>query len=140
MERRQAAHNNVARVRKALLVLALAGGLGFASTPPAVGAGLAPPVADCSLHGQLTKSYTASQLKNALNTMPADVREYSDCYNVIQRALLAKIGHLNGDAAGGGGGSFLPIWLIVVIALLVLGGLGFAVVAARNRGQAPGPG
>jgi hypothetical protein len=96
-------------------------------------------VADCYTHGgQLTGSYTAAQLRSGLATMPADIREYSACYDVLQRALLQKIGKLSGGDASGGGGSFLPVWLIVVLAMLVLGGAGFGVVALRNR-PAAGP-
>ncbi len=109
------------------------------SATPALAAGLSPPVADCQLHGHLTGSYTVAQLRNALATMPVDIREYSDCYNVLQQALLAKIGKLGGGS-GGGGGSFLPTWLIVVVALLVLGGAGFGALAWRNRGRDPDSG
>jgi hypothetical protein len=104
---------------------------------PGRAAGLSPPVADCYAHGgQLTKTYTAAQLKNGVATMPADIREYSPCYDTLQRALLNLIHGLNGGGSGGGG-SFLPVWLIVVLALLVLGGAGLSIVALRNRGQSP---
>jgi hypothetical protein len=94
-------------------------------------------VADCNTNGRLTHSYSAAQLRNALATMPADIREYSPCYDVIQRALLQKIGKLSPGGSSGSGGSFLPTWLIVVIVVLVLGGAGFGAVALRNRGQGP---
>jgi hypothetical protein len=93
-------------------------------------------VADCQLHGRLTQSYSAAELRSALAGMPAYIREYSGCANVLQQALLAKIGKLNGGDSSGGG-SFLPTWLIVVLAVLVLGGVGFGVVAIRNRGREP---
>jgi hypothetical protein len=123
------------RKRRAILTAACLACL--AAATPALAAGLAPPVADCYAHGgQLTKSYTAAQLRHGLDTMPADIREYSPCYDTLQRALLNLIHGLNGGSSGGGG-SFLPVWLIVVLALLVLGGAAFGVVAWRNRGQAP---
>jgi hypothetical protein len=135
VRRQQAAHNNVAPVRKRLAILAAVCLTALAPAMPAVAAGLAPPVADCYAHGgQLTKTYTAAQLKNGLSTMPADIREYSPCYDTLQRALLNLIHGLNGGGTGGGG-SFLPVWLIVVLALLVLGGAGLGIVAVRNRGQ-----
>ncbi len=135
MKRRQAAHNNVARMRKVLVVLALGGVCALALPGPAGAAGLAPPVADCYTHGgRLTHSYTAAQLQSALATMPVDIREYSACYDVLQRALFAKLGKLSGGSDAGGGGSFLPIWLIVLLAVLVVGGVGFGIVALRNRG------
>jgi hypothetical protein len=100
---------------------------------PATAAGLTAPVADCvNNNGQLTHGYPAAQLRNALATMPGYLAEYSNCYAVIQRALFAKIHNLGGGP-GSGGGSFLPTWLIAVLAVLVLGGSGFAAVAIRRR-------
>jgi hypothetical protein len=122
------------RKRFAALAVCLAS---LVAATPAAAAGLSPPVADCYAHGgQLTKTYTADQLKNGLATMPADIREYSPCYDTLQRALLNLIHGLNGGGSGGGG-SFLPIWLIVLLAVLVVGGAGFGVVALRSRGQGP---
>jgi hypothetical protein len=120
----------------ALTTLGLAGTL----AAPALAAGLAPPVADCSLHGSLTHGYTAAQLQAGLATMPVETREYTDCYNILQRALLQKIGKLGGGESSGGGGSFLPVWLIAVLAVVVLGGAGLGVVALRNRSHTPDPG
>lgn len=101
---------------------------------PASAAGLSPPVADCNAHGKLTRHYTVVELQSALAGMPAAVAEYSNCYDVIQQALYAEISgkHLTGGT-GSGGGSFLPTWLIVVLALLVLGGVGFTAYAWRRR-------
>ena len=112
--------------------------LGAASTlaGSAAAAGLAPAVADCNAHGQLTRTYTVQQLQRALATMPADIKEYTGCYNVIDRQLLADLGKLKrSGGSGSGGGSFLPTWLIIVLALLVLGGAAFGVVALRQRGE-----
>jgi hypothetical protein len=124
-------------MRKSLVMLAaLAALAGVCSAPlagPALAAGLAAAVADCEKHGQLTRSYSASELKSALASIPADINEYSNCHDVINRALLAKLGKLNGSGLSGGGGSFLPTWLLVVVGLLVAGGVGFGVVAVRNR-------
>jgi hypothetical protein len=97
-------------------------------------AGLSPAVEDCDAHAQLTRHYTVAQLRTALATMPVDVREYTNCGDVIQRALLAEAGTLRGHGGSGdGGGSFLPTWLIVVVALLVAGGASFVVYAWRQR-------
>lgn len=135
MKRRQAAHNNVAPVRKRFAILGLAGLLSLLLAGTVVAASGSGPVADCYTNQRLTREYTAAELRSALAHMPADVREYSNCYNVIQQALLQKIGGLHGGGDSGGGGSFLPTWLIVVLAALVLAGAGFGVVAVRNRGQ-----
>jgi len=121
-------------MRKVLVLIALGWLLGLVVVAPASAAGMAPPVADCYDHGgQLTHSYSVAQLKNGLATMPAEIREYSPCYDILQRALLAKIGPLRDGGSSGGGGSFLPVWLIVVLAVLVLAGASFGVLALRNR-------
>lgn len=127
-------------MRKCFAVLSLVG-LGYLfSATPSLAAGLSGPVVDCQKGGgQLTQRWSASQLRQALATMPADIREYSDCYDVIQQALLAKIGKLKGGGTSGGGGSLLPVWLLVVLIVLVLGAVGFGIAAFRGRGRDRAP-
>jgi ABC-type phosphate transport system substrate-binding protein len=124
-------------MRKLLLIIALVSALGALAgatlAAPAAAAGLSPPVADCEAHGQLTQSYSAAELRQALSTMPAEVAEYTNCPDVIRQALLAKIGGLKGGGSGGGGGSFLPAWLIVVLAILAATAAGSVALAMRNR-------
>lgn len=98
-------------------------------------ASLSAAVADCNTNTRLTQTYTAGELRSALNTMPADIKEYTDCYDVIQRALLADIGGIKaGDAGNGGGGSsFLPTPLLIVLGVLVVGAGAFLVIARRQR-------
>jgi hypothetical protein len=114
------------------VVAVLAAGLLAAAPAPAALSGA---VADCNTHTRLTQTYTAAQLRTALNTMPADVKEYTDCYDVIQRALLADIGGIKADSSGGGGGgsSFLPTPLLIVLGVLVVAAGVFAVIAYRRR-------
>jgi hypothetical protein len=134
-------------MRQALKWIGLAGVLAASASAlvaaPALGAGQSPAVADCNAHAQLTRTYTAKQLQNALATMPADIKEYTDCYDVIQRALLAQV---SGRQAGGSrdshgsGGSFLPTPVIVVIVLLALAAATFGALALRRRaGGGGGP-
>jgi hypothetical protein len=133
--------------RVALLSAVLAVAVAVCAASAAVGVGAAsaaaptsgaPVIADCRLHGRLTQTYSIAQLENALATMPIDVQQYTDCEDVIRTALndaLRKAGTSGSTTGGGSGGSFLPTWLIVVIIVLVLGALGFAVAAYRQRRQ-----
>lgn len=128
--------------RRLVRLLALLGVLGAivgaATVSTASASGVSPPVADCSAHGQLTRHYSAAELRSALATMPADIAEYTSCPDVIRRALLATLGSLNGGGSGGGGGggSFLPGWVIAVLAVLVVAGAAMGAVAVRNRRRA----
>jgi hypothetical protein len=96
------------------------------------------PTADCNANGRLSQSYTPAELRHALATMPADTKEYTDCYDVIQRTLLSDLGQLKGSGSGGSGSSFLPTPVLIVLIVLVLGGAGFATVALRRRANAGG--
>src|SRR5947209_19434671 len=101
----------VSLVTVCALIGCLAGPLG------AVRAASAPnPLDDCSKQRQLTHTYSPAELRHALPTILADVKEYTDCYDVINRALLAAVGcvHDNGSACGPGG-SFLATLVIVLL-------------------------
>jgi hypothetical protein len=95
-------------------------------------------IADCSANDRLTHHYSAATLTAALAKLPADVREYSDCYDVIEKQLFAQLGTSSSNGSGGGsssGGSVLPTWLLIVIILLALGALTFGALAIRSRRQ-----
>jgi hypothetical protein len=100
---------------------------------PASASGLSPAVADCNQHGTLTQAYGVAQLRTALSTMPADIAEYTDCHDVIQRQLLAQLGLRRGAGAGSGGGSFLPTPLLAVLIALGLVASAYAGLAVRQR-------
>ena len=55
---------------------------------------------DCQ-DGRLDKRYSAKDYRQALNGLPTDIDEYTNCRDVIRRAQLG----FDGDAAGGAGGS-----------------------------------
>lgn len=100
-------------------------------------------VNDCNAHGRLTAHYTVSQLRTALATMPADVQEYTNCYNVIQSQLFSQIpGHHGSskDSPSSSGSSFISTPLLVVLIVLVVGGGALAGVAIQRRGQPPSDG
>lgn len=105
---------------------------------PGAGAAAANPTADCNANSRLTQHYTPAQLRQALATMPADTKEYTDCYDVIQRTLLSELGQLKGSGSGGSGGSFLPTPVLIVLIVILLGGAGAATVALRRRGSGGG--
>jgi hypothetical protein len=49
--------------------------------------------------GAITGDYTAREIRDALNNIPYDVDQYTDCRDVLRNALLDRAG-----GAGGGGG------------------------------------
>jgi hypothetical protein len=106
-----------------------------AVTAPVAGA-TSVAVSDCNAHGQLTQHYSIAQLHTALATMPVDVEEYTNCYDVIHNQLLAQVsGTHTADVKSptSSGGSFLPTPVIVILAVLVLGGGALAGVAIQRR-------
>jgi hypothetical protein len=74
---------------------------------PAAGADATRVIADCNTNGYLTGHYSRAELQSALNGMGADVREYTNCYDVISRALagVAAAGKTGGGGRGGSGGA-----------------------------------
>jgi hypothetical protein len=110
----------------------------LAAVVPGVGAAATPAAdRDCNAHGGLTQHYSAAQLRTALSEMPADEQEYTNCYDVIQRQLLAQISgsHTSGTGAPQpqSDSSFLPTPVIVAIVVLALGGATLGAVAIRRR-------
>ncbi len=110
---------------------------------PALAASRSPAVSDCVANARLTRTYTVSELQNALATMPTDVKQYTDCYDVIDRALLAQLGKLHAgrpaSSSTSSGGSFLPTPLLIILILLVLAAGGFGVLALQRRRHRAGP-
>jgi len=111
----------------------------LATAAPASAASESPVVGDCVAHGQLTQTYTLGQLRTGLSTMSADVKEYTNCFDVIQRALntaLATVRTAHGSTSGSGsGGSFLPTPVIVILVVLALAVVTFGAISLRRRGQ-----
>jgi hypothetical protein len=54
--------------------------------------------------GRLTGDYTAKEIRDARNNIPTDIDQYSDCRDVLSRALAAKAGGSGGGGGTGGGG------------------------------------
>jgi len=66
-------------------------------------------VADCYDDGKLDGNYSPSEIRDARNNLPADIDQYSDCRDVLARALggsgdKAVGGGSGGGALGGGSG------------------------------------
>jgi hypothetical protein len=80
---------------------------GLVAAAPAV-ASSSQVLADCNSNGHLTGTYSRGDLQGALNGMGADTREYTNCYDVVRRALLssaaAGAGKTGGGSSAGGGG------------------------------------
>lgn len=128
-----------------LLALVCALSLGVPALAPAASGGTpAQAITDCNDHSQLTQHYSSSVLRQALAQMPADVREYTDCFDVIERQLFKQLGNSKGGSTGtttsSSGSSFLPTWLLVVIVLLALAAITFGALAIRRRSTPGGPG
>jgi hypothetical protein len=78
----------------ALLVLLAFPGVAFGS-PLQV-------IKDCNEDGELNGHYTNEELRKALDNLPSDIDEYSDCRDVIGAAIT---GGSSKGAGGGGSGS-----------------------------------
>jgi hypothetical protein len=133
--------------RRAITILALGCALSVGAPALAQAASSGTPaqaITDCNDHGRLTQSYSAQALRQALAQMPADVREYTNCFDVIERQLFKQLGQKSSGGASTGstssGSSFLPTWLIIVIVVLALAAITFGALALRRRETPPGPG
>lgn len=56
---------------------------------------------DCNDNGRLTKDYSQKEYREALAQMPADLKQYTDCENIIRRAQLGLPGSTGGSANAG---------------------------------------
>jgi hypothetical protein len=61
-------------------------------------------IRDCQRDGDLDRKYSNEDLRKAEDNLPADVREYSDCGEVIASAVTAGAAKKNTGGGGGGGG------------------------------------
>ncbi len=124
--------------RRLLAVICAAAAVGATAlpVPSALAAGNAV-INDCQANGSLTHPYTVRQLRHALSVMPASVKQYTSCFDVVQNALVSARKH-NGTApvsksSKGGGSSFLPTPVIIILVVLILAALTFGALAIRRR-------
>jgi hypothetical protein len=83
---------------KLLLVMVLTM---LVAAPAAMAGTRADIIQDCYDDGDLDGNYTPSEIRDARNNIPADIDQYSDCRDVLGRAL----GGTGDKQVGGGGGS-----------------------------------
>src|SRR3954447_9445475 len=62
-------------------------------------------IRDCADDGKLDKPYTQKELTDALNNLPSDIDEYTDCRSVIRSAMHGGSGNPGGPGPAGGGGT-----------------------------------
>jgi hypothetical protein len=55
--------------------------------------------------GRLSGDFTAKEIRDARNHIPTDIDQYSDCRDVLARALASRAGGGSGGGGAGGGGS-----------------------------------
>jgi opacity protein-like surface antigen len=63
---------------------------------------------DCTHDGVLQGSYSATDLRKARDSLSTDAVEYSDCRDVLSRAIAAKTSSSGGGGGGGGDASPTP--------------------------------
>jgi hypothetical protein len=74
------------------------------AAPAAMAGTRADIINDCYDDGKLDGNYSPSEIRDARNNLPADIDQYSDCRDVLGRALGGS-----GDKQVGGGGGGGPL-------------------------------
>jgi hypothetical protein len=75
---------------------------------PAAPADVGATIINRCTHGQSLSGFSQRDYRRALQELPTEVEEYSDCANLIRRAQLAAAG---GPGAGAGGEGTTPLAL-----------------------------
>jgi hypothetical protein len=91
----------LARIRHIFLIPLAALAVLAASAPSAMATNYHDAIRDCNDDGVLQGRYTARTLRQARNHLPASLREYSDCADVLARAIAAASRPGSGGTAGG---------------------------------------
>jgi hypothetical protein len=73
------------------------------AAPAAMAGTRADIIDDCYDDGKLDGNYTPSEIRDARNNLPADIDQYSDCRDVLTRAIGGTGDKQVGGGAGGGG-------------------------------------
>jgi hypothetical protein len=62
-------------------------------------------IRDCASDGEINGKYSQAAYKYALNHLPSDLAEYTNCADAIRQAQAAAAGGNRGGGGGAGGGS-----------------------------------
>jgi hypothetical protein len=87
-----------------LSIGSLAGLALMLSVTASAGADVGATIINRCTHGQSLSGFTQQDYSKALQELPTEVEEYSDCANLIRRAQLAAAG-----GAGAGSGAAIPL-------------------------------
>jgi hypothetical protein len=94
------------RAARLAVVVALAA-LGCVATTAAADTGTK--IIERCTHGQSLGGFSQQDYRRALQELPTEVEEYSDCANLIRRAQLAAAGGGGGGPGGGGPAVATPL-------------------------------
>jgi hypothetical protein len=90
-------------MRRILPITVLAALLAFAPAP-AWGAGGIDVIRDCTDNGTMDDAHGDLDYQEALDNLPSDVAEYTDCRQIITAAWRRDAAAKSSDDSGGGGG------------------------------------
>jgi hypothetical protein len=85
------------QLRTSLVVIAVL----LLGLPAAAHASGSAVIRDCAQDGVLNKHYSQKDLRDALNNLPSDIDEYTDCRSVIQAAMGGGNGNHGGAPPNG---------------------------------------
>jgi hypothetical protein len=91
----------LARIRHITVIVVAALAVLGASAPAALATNYHDAIRDCADDGTLQGHYTQHTLRQARQHLPASLREYSDCSDVLLRALATAAKPGSGGTAGG---------------------------------------
>lgn len=69
---------------------------------------MANPIRDCNTDGDLDKQYSNGQLRKALDNLPTDLDEYSNCREILSGAITSGSDKGGNRPTAGADGSALP--------------------------------
>jgi hypothetical protein len=92
-------------MRRLLLHLPLVAALALLALPAPAFASSEQAIRDCAFDEDLDRKYSNKELREAADNLPSDLREYSDCREVLLAAASGSAGRTGGAGSPGIGGS-----------------------------------